>query len=422
MSLLMEALKKAEEAKRLAGESSAPGTASELTLKPITASAPRSTTPPPVSPLPDLSLHIDSVDADLAAVSTEAPARRRTPPSFSRPSDAALREEAERTAARNVFAAKQAPNARTGLWLFLGLAGLAALGLGGYFWWQLQAVSSGSLSRPIQPLPSTSRPLPAPASSQRSATSAAEAAPPLPEASSPPAASAPRTTPEPARPFERAVRPQKPSTSAAQAAPDAPVRLSRSQPKSNPTLERAYDALQAGQLDDAQRDYEQVLRSDAKSTDALLGLATIAASRGQSERAQAYYQYALESDPNDATAQAGLINTKGQGNPGLSESRLKTALASQPDSSALHFALGNLYARQARWSEAQQAYFRAYASEPDNADFLFNLAVSLDHLRQNKLAAQYYRMALKAAGEPGSSHNASFDRNQAQSRILELQP
>jgi Tfp pilus assembly protein PilF len=38
----------------------------------------------------------------------------------------------------------------------------------------------------------------------------------------------------------------------------------------------------------------------------------------------------------------------------------------------------------------------AYARDPDNADYLFNVAVSLDHLRQNKLAAQYYRMALNA--------------------------
>ena len=209
-----------------------------------------------------------------------------------------------------------------------------------------------------------------------------------------------------------------PSSSTSAVAPESPVRLTKNQPKSNPVLERAYDALQAGRLEEAQRGYEHVVRSDAKSTDALLGLATIAALQGQTERAQAYYLNALESDPNDSTAQAGVINTRGQADPGQSESRLKTALASQPDSSALHFALGNLYARQLRWSEAQQAYFRAYSTEPDNADFIFNLAVSLDHLRQNKLAAQYYQMALNASG----AANPSFDRIQVKSRILELQP
>ena len=83
MSLLMEALKKAEEAKRQAAETPLPangaGATPELALEPIAATA-QTATPartPAFSPLPDLSLHIDSVDADLAAVSTEAPAKRR---------------------------------------------------------------------------------------------------------------------------------------------------------------------------------------------------------------------------------------------------------------------------------------------------------------------------------------------------------
>ena len=97
---------------------------------------------------------------------------------------------------------------------------------------------------------------------------------------------------------------------------------------------------------------------------------------------------------------------------------MKTALAAQPDSSALYFALGNLFAHQERWSEAQQAYFRAYSNESGNSDYIFNLAVSLDHLHQNRLAAQYYQMALNAAG----SANAAFDKEQAKARLLDLQP
>ena len=223
----------------------------------------------------------------------------------------------------------------------------------------------------------------------------ATAAPPTPVASTP----APATPPPAAAPQ-----------------PTAALRLSKG--SARPPLETAYDELQAGRLDAAQRDYELVLRSDAKNTDALLGLATIAARQGQNELAQSYYLRALESDPNDATAQAGLSNTRGQADPGLAESRLKSALASQPEASALHFALGNLYSRQRRWSEAQQAYLRAYAADPDNADVIFNLAVSLDQLRQNKLAAQYYALALDGS----RAQRASFDAQQVRRRILELQP
>ena len=64
MSLLMEALKKAEEAKRRAGEG---GESPELTLEPLTAQNAAT------SPLPDLAQHFATVDADLASIPTDAP-------------------------------------------------------------------------------------------------------------------------------------------------------------------------------------------------------------------------------------------------------------------------------------------------------------------------------------------------------------
>ncbi len=432
----MEALKKAEESKRRAGESHvpeiAPAASNELTLAPLAAPEPASETTPEgssQSPLPDLSLHYASVDADLATLSSEAPARQPTPsPSNSSPTanttDIGPREAAERAAVRNVFSAKQPLKSFTGLRLFVGLGVLAALGLGGYFWWQLQSVSVVSLARPLPPPPSVQS-LPPTEPAQGSVMPAADTSK-RPMEIAPPAPPARSATAEPAiSPFKRAARPQMRSETEVRGVPDSPVRLSRKPTRVNQTLENAYASFQSGNLDRAKLGYEQVLRNDAKNTDALLGLATIAARQGQTERAQEFYLLALESDPNDATAQAGLINLRGQTNPGLSESRLKTLLASQPDSSALHFALGNLYARQARWSEAQQAYFRAYSTEPDSADIIFNLAVSLDHLHQNKLAAEYYQRALNIA-DGGASHkrprNISFDRNQVSNRILELRP
>ena len=423
MSLLMEALKKAEEAKRLAENpppEAAPSASAELALTPLADVLPAS---PHGSPLPDLSLHFDSVDADLAAVSTEAPSKQRAPATTTKVAQERQREAAERTAVRNVFSAKQPPRPKGALWLLVGLGGIALLAGGAYFWWQLQTVSGGSLAKsspaaPIVTQPPATLAATTPQTAQiitQHTESTAEAAPvqTQPEA---------KVAPAEAQPVEPTFRPQKPSGATSSQPADGRVRLSPSQPKTNNTLERAYDALQQGRLEEAQRGYEQVLRSDPKNIDALLGIATIAATRGQTEQAYNLYQGALESDPNNPTAQAGIINTRGQSDPGQSESRLKTALNNQPDSPALYFALGNLYAQQSRWSEAQQSYFRAYAGDPDNADFLFNLAVSLDHLHQNKLAAQYYQMALKTAEANASTRPVSFDRIQVRARIAELRP
>jgi len=41
-------------------------------------------------------------------------------------------------------------------------------------------------------------------------------------------------------------------------------------------------------------------------------------------------------------------------------------IAAQPDASFLNFTLGNQYAAQGRWAEAQQAYFRAYSGDPEH--------------------------------------------------------
>jgi uncharacterized protein HemY len=147
----------------------------------------------------------------------------------------------------------------------------------------------------------------------------------------------------------------------------------------------------------------------------LHGLAAIALQQGHAEEAESAYRQILEANPADASAQAGLIGLSGQ-DPVAAESRLKSLLAAQGDQPAANFALGNLYARQQRWNEAQQAYFKAITGDASNPDYLFNLAVSLEQIHQPKLAAQYYSQALAAAeGKP-----AAFDVSIAARRLREL--
>lgn len=401
----MDALRRAEEAKRLADPSSrveAAAPADEMALDPL-----ESLPNPHPGQLAQVSRHLDADPTDAAASAIPRP-QGREEPTFA---DAANRQAAGRAAARNVFAAKEAPRSHASLWLFLGLVGVAMLSIGGYFWWQLQSIGGSSMGRP--------------AATPARLTQAVLPATPVVAVAPPPGWLAPELTPAQPR--------QAPGASAATSRADRPAReavniphgeapalFRPSHPRATPEqpLNRAYEDLQADRLDEARRGYEQVLRVDTRNVDALLGLAVIAARQGQLDRAQHLYRQVLEADPTDVTAQAALINLRGEGDAGHAESRLKILLASQPDSPALHFALGNVYAFQGRWSEAQQVYFKAYAVEPDNADYIFNVAVSLDHLRQNKLAAQYYRMALGAA----QTRNSAFDKDAAGKRILELQP
>ncbi|MEJ2761418.1 MAG: hypothetical protein P8126_07750, partial [Gammaproteobacteria bacterium] len=88
-----------------------------------------------------------------------------------------------------------------------------------------------------------------------------------------------------------------------------------------------------------------------------------------------------------------------------------------PDQPFLYFTLGNLYASQSRWPEAQQAFFDAYRQDSSNPDYAFNLAVSLDQLGHPKTALDYYKKARRLAG----NGEASFDVSSLSARISTLE-
>ncbi len=164
--------------------------------------------------------------------------------------------------------------------------------------------------------------------------------------------------------------------------------------------------------------YLEVIAKDSRNIDALLGLAAIAQLQGEDRSATQFYLRALTVDPRNAVAHAGMSALSKDEN---SESRLKNLLSEQSDSAALHFALGNIYSGQSRWGEAQSAYFNAYTLDSKNADLAFNLAVSLDHLGQNSLAVQYYRVALQLDSAGGNqAHSSSLDHAKISQRMKEL--
>ncbi|HEY6239626.1 MAG TPA: tetratricopeptide repeat protein [Burkholderiales bacterium] len=196
----------------------------------------------------------------------------------------------------------------------------------------------------------------------------------------------------------------------------APIAINAPVLSVDPQVEQAYQALQRNDLAAARDGYQRALAREPTNRDALLGLAAIDVRGGQLEAAEARYLKVLEMDPRDSSAVANLITLRGQLDPLASESRLKTLIATQPEAEHLHFALGNQYAQQSRWSEAQAAYFKAYSVDPENADYTFNLAVSLDHLHQTKPALEYYRRALMLADRRA----ATFSPAQARMRVQEL--
>lgn len=334
-------------------------------------------------------------------------------PNKTPPPDAAKISAAQQQA-RMVFSAKQP--ARSRVRLLTGAAMAAILGMVGYgvYYWQITSTSPMALPVGTHPQPTDT------AAPPQQGTPVASAQNPIdkPVLSPVEAPSAPATVPASspaASPTSDPARAEARNGSEPfKGNPAIRIRQSAATIQLNPTLGKAYQSFLSGDTGKAQQLYQKVLQQDPNDRDALLGMAAIALKHKQADQAAAYYGKLLELDPADPEALAALIGLQGQTDPIQSESRLKKALAQNPQADAAHFALGNLYARQSRWAEAQQSYFRAYSSAPGNADYAFNLAVSLDHLNQGKLALDYYQRALV---QPGPTN---FDKSSVQTRIEEL--
>ena len=199
-----------------------------------------------------------------------------------------------------------------------------------------------------------------------------------------------------------------------------PLRLSSktSAATVDPTLLAAYQAFNRGEDAAAQQQYREVLKRDIRNVDALLGMAAIAQRQGREADAAGWYQKILDVEPQNSIAQSALASPQTNLDATSAESRIKNMLAQQPEAAHLHAALGNIYAEQNQWASAQGAYFNASRFDAKNADYAFNVAVSLEHMGKKSLALLQYQRALTLLNESGG---ASPDRATLEARIQALQ-
>ena len=119
-------------------------------------------------------------------------------------------------------------------------------------------------------------------------------------------------------------------------------------------------------------------------------------------------------DPIATAALAGLHSSKESLE--TDKDYLITMLDKNPDAHHLNFALGNVYAQLDKWAEAQKYYFNAWQQDGDNADYIFNLAVSMDQLSKEQQAVSFYKDSLVKA----ANKQVSFSREEVKKRIDEL--
>ena len=361
MSLLLEALKKAEKAKEEAQRRAKDGSGAEPEPSAFDSEATVATDGRHITrrdELPDISAPLEILSDDLrppqaksapplelmrtpepAPERNEAPRRAAARPSSGAPAD---NTSHERAAAQKVFEAKfREPNPRLPFYITMGLLGALAVGTAIYFYIQLRpppslvntnpvrsqnekAVEAGAEKRPapasaaapasaepgaIPGLPGSSTPAPVAAPTSAAAPSAvAKPVPAAPSATAAPAVSAAAQATPPARPAAK-------SGSAARSRPEVPedersLSVTRSGSLIHPQVNAGYAAYQAGDIAKARTEYQQVLREEPANRDALLGLAAIEMRAKRYDLSQGYYQRILQADPRDPYAQIGRASCR----------------------------------------------------------------------------------------------------------------
>ena len=177
-------------------------------------------------------------------------------------------------------------------------------------------------------------------------------------------------------------------------------------------LREAYAAYQRGDDQLALVKYNAVLGVDPDNRNALLARAAINIQKGRIAEAIRDYQKILLANPKDSLAMSSMIAVANY-SPTQSETQLKLMIRDEPNSPYLNFALGNILGAQNRWQEAQGLYFVAFENNPNDPNYAYNLAVSLEHIAKPKLAIAYYERALSNF----TKGLATFDREVVDTRL-----
>ncbi len=195
------------------------------------------------------------------------------------------------------------------------------------------------------------------------------------------------------------------------------VRHKPTEAQSSLLVQQAYDAFKRRDFVSAARDYSAVLKVSPQNRDAVLGAAAVATEQKRWADATRLYQNWLSGHPDDAYVRAAILSVAEQVGTGTAVvEEVRNLLLADPDSAHLHFLKGTQSAANGQWHQAQSDFFAAYYRDSGNPDYAYNLAVSLDHLKQTGEARRFYQQAL----ELGRLQEARFSEAVLLKRLAEL--
>jgi predicted O-linked N-acetylglucosamine transferase (SPINDLY family) len=163
-------------------------------------------------------------------------------------------------------------------------------------------------------------------------------------------------------------------------------------------LDTAWKHCQAGQLQEAEQFYLQILQVDPNHVDALHSLGVIAGQTGRNDLAVDYLQAVLRFKPDFAAAHNNLGNVLfQQGKFPEAVASYRQALRIKPDYAEAHNNLGHALQEGGQFADAEASLGQALHLKPDYAEASHNLAIAL--AKQGRLeeaeAANQHALRLK---------------------------
>ncbi len=163
--------------------------------------------------------------------------------------------------------------------------------------------------------------------------------------------------------------------------------------------ESAALMLERDQSEEALHIYDQLLRNNPKDRLALLGRAAALQKLGRSLMAVSAYEDVLAVFPGDEWAMVNLLGLVSAQDPQRALAQLERLQRLNPRTALLPAQIGMVQMAQGNFEMAARSLGRAVALDPENAKYIFNLAVLYDKWGQPKNALRYYRQCLEMASQ-----------------------
>lgn len=165
----------------------------------------------------------------------------------------------------------------------------------------------------------------------------------------------------------------------------------------NYELEKAYNALIAGQTDVAIGIYKRVLDNDTNNKNALFGLATTYHRAGQIALARPMYARLLAVDPGHSDGLNNFLVLLADESPEQALQELLKLAQSNPQYSALPAQIAVIYQKLGYFDLATEYMQRAIGMAPENLTYRYNYAIMLDKQHKYAEAAELYRLLIQAS-------------------------